>query len=652
MCLRKNEQKNCIATMNETASTVPSTMVTAQFAFDQSLARDRTLQPASLLVKKLVLAAYRYEKLALCLMMARAVLKYGIKEAKWRKTSYIVMLHQIPYDVICTSKYLNNQRKYHFHNDISFVLITMLNSSINKELLIKMVRSIQEQTFEKWELYFVADASAAGIQDACDYLALKTIEDARIHYCAKENLEDYTLVNQCIESSRGQYVAFIDQHDLLHPAALFEIACAIEHANAQFVYTDAKSICQSDSNLVNTFYKPDYSPDLLRSFDYISHMFAFSKSLMSEVGGGLRAEYGAGAIYDLVLRLTEKTADNAIVHLQMPLYFIREQKNALTTFDGDCEMQKKALRDHLFRLNMNGIVESSMVYSTFRIRYTITDTPKISIVIPNKDNVEKLEICLNSILEKTTWQNFEIIIVENNSKNKGTFDYYKTIIRNDHRVKVVVWNNEFNYSQICNYGASFASGEYLLMLNNDTQVITPSWIEEMLMFAQRNDVGAVGAKLYYPNDTIQHGGVVVGFGGSAGHAHRGYPRNSTGYMNRLSVTQNISAVTGACMLIPMRIWNMVKGFDETLAVCYNDVDLCLRIRDAGYKIIWTPFAELYHHEGVSQIANVSSTKKDLYYREANDFQRRWLSSLMKGDPYYNRNLTVHGMSFCSRLHVS
>lgn len=268
----------------------------------------------------------------------------------------------------------------------------------------------------------------------------------------------------------------------------------------------------------------------------------------------------------------------------------------------------------------------------------------ISILIPNKDHIEDLKKCLDSIKEKSTYQNWEIIVIENNSTEQRTFDYYAQI-QNDSRIRVVTWKEGFNFSAINNFGAQFARGEYILLLNNDVEVLTSDWLEQMLMFAQREDVGAVGAMLYYPDDTIQHAGCVLGIGGVAGHSHKYFKRGDYGYMSRLTIVQNYSIVTAACLMMSRKVWDVVSGLDEGYAVAFNDVDLCMRIREVGYLVVWTPYAELYHYESKSRGLEDTPEKQRRFAGEIERFQTRWAKELSNGDPYYNPNLTLDREDF-------
>jgi len=348
------------------------------------------------------------------------------------------------------------------------------------------------------------------------------------------------------------------------------------------------------------------------------------------------------------LRLVE--ISDVIVHIPKVLYYWRIHDTSVAAKGVGVKSYavdnaKRAISDHLSRAGLNGVVENatSSDLSTYRIKYEIKGTPLITIIIPNKDHIDSLQKCLDSILGSTTYPNYEILIIENNSNEASTFEYYKNI-KND-KVRVVEYYGGFNYSKINNFGRSYANSEYLLFLNNDIEIITPDWISEMLMYAQREDIGAVGAKLYYPDDTVQHAGVILGLGGVAGHSHKTFARDNPGYMHRLRLVQNMSAVTAACMMMRRDVFDEVGGFDEMLAVAFNDVDLCMRIRESGYLIVFTPFAELYHYESISRGYEDTQNKIARFANEINMFKERWADELRLGDPYYNPNLTIKKEDF-------
>ena len=348
----------------------------------------------------------------------------------------------------------------------------------------------------------------------------------------------------------------------------------------------------------------------------------------------------------MILRLTEHAQN--IVHIPEILYFWRAHKDSVAedaatkpyVFEAGC----RAVRDHLERMGLQGEVSSMKEAAIYRIRYRIQGAPGqeplVSVLIPNKDHIRDLDLCLRSIYTKTTYPNFEIIIIENNSESEGTFRYYEKIQAEHGNLRVLHWDGPFNYSAINNFGAGYAQGDYLLLLNNDTEVITPDWIQEMLMFCQREDVGAAGAKLYYPDETLQHGGIGMGMLTLAGHLHRGASRKDPGYMRRLQYAQNLSAVTAACMMVRRNVWQELGGLDEAFLVAFNDVDLCMRIREAGYLIVWTPYAELYHYESKSRGYDVTKEQKERNREEVALFHARWKDTLQEGDPYLNPNFDL------------
>ncbi|MBE7092980.1 MAG: glycosyltransferase family 2 protein [Clostridiales bacterium] len=525
------------------------------------------------------------------------------------------------------------------------VVVPLYNTPI--KYLNEMIASVEDQTYKNWELC-LADGSDSAHQDVEETVLKLQKKDNRIIYKKLDkNLGISKNTNACIEIATGEYISLFDHDDLLHPSALFNVVKAINEENGDFIYTDEVTFLDDNlNNLVNYHFKSDFAPDTLRSYNYICHLTTFKKSLLEKTGL-FREECDGSQDYDLILRLTEQ-AEN-IVHIPEILYFWRGHKNS-TAQDINSKpyimaAAHKALEDHLERIGIKGKVEDSRYCSAYRIKYDIVGEPLVSILIANKDQKKTLEVCINSIYEKTTYKNFEIIIIENNSTKQETFDYYEELKAKYENLKVVCWEDKFNYSAINNFGFKFAKGEFALLLNNDVEVISPDWIQEMLMFAQRSDVGAVGAMLYYPDDTIQHAGVIVGLGGVAGHAHKNLKRGELGYMVRASIQQNFSAVTFACVMIPSKVFNEVNGLDEKFQVAFNDVDMCMRIREKGYLIVFTPYAELYHHESKSRGTEDTPEKVKRFNSEINRFKERWKAQLEKGDPYYNPHLTLNYEDF-------
>lgn len=539
-----------------------------------------------------------------------------------------------------TEEELEAQRTEVFPRSIKFSIVVPLYNTPEK-FLHEMIRSVIDQTYADWELCMAdgSDEAHGNVERICRQYMRK---DLRIKYQRlEENLGISGNTNACLEMATGDYIGLFDHDDLLHPAALHEVMRAICEQDADFIYTDENTFHEKPEDAFCPHFKPDYAPDTLRSYNYICHFTVFSRELLDEVGN-FRREFDGSQDYDMVLRLTEKASK--IVHIPEILYFWRAHSGStagdISAKPYTMDAARRALGEHLDRVGLVGEVEDSSIPSTYRIKYAISGCPKVSIVIPNMDHADTLRTCISSILEKTTYKNFEIVIIENNSKKEETFAYYDEL-KTDPRIQIVTWEGKFNYSAINNFGVrEAATGEYILLLNNDIEVITPDWLQEMLMFAQRPDVGAVGAMLYYPDDTIQHAGVILGLGGVAGHAHKNFPKGHCGYMLRATIAQNFSVVTAACVMLPRTVWDEVDGLDETFEVAFNDVDLCMRIRKAGYLIVWTPYAELYHYESKSRGAEDTPEKKKRFEGEIRRFRERWKCELAAGDPYYNPNLTL------------
>ena len=526
------------------------------------------------------------------------------------------------------------------------VVVPLYNTPL--EFLDEMIQSVVNQSYKNWELC-LADGSDGGdsVEKACEKYAKN---DKRIKYkklSENEGISENT--NRAIEMATGDYIALFDHDDLLHPSAFFEYVTAVCEKNADFIYCDELTFEGSMKNVVSVHYKPDWSPDNLRAQNYITHLSVFSRELLDEAGM-LRKEFDGSQDHDLILRLTEKA--ESIVHIPKVLYFWRSHSASVA---GGIDAKSyavtagiNAVKSHMERVGLKGEVSSSKLFpAIYRIQYEIKGNPLVSIVIPNKDHAGDLTKCINSILRRSTYKNFEIIVVENNSTEEETFKYYKILGTYDN-IKVVTYQSDgaFNYSKINNFGVEHAAGEHLLLLNNDIEVITENWIEEMLMLSQRDDVGAVGAMLYYPNDTIQHAGVILGIGGVAGHSHKYFNRyNETGYFGRNLYQQNFSAVTAACMMMKKSVFDEIEGFNEEFSVAFNDIDLCMRIRRRGYLILWTPYAELYHYESISRGHEDTPEKVARFNKEIGLFKSYWEEELKKGDPCYNRNLTLEREDF-------
>ncbi len=507
-----------------------------------------------------------------------------------------------------------------------------------EQFLREMIESVLAQTYESWELCIVNAGSDQSVETV---LAEYAARDPRIRYeNLPENLGIAGNTNQAFAMACGDYIGLLDHDDLLSPNALYEVACALENdPEIDCIYTDEDKVTTDLSEHFQPHLKPDFNLDLLRSNNYITHFFLVRKEIVARLGG-IRREFDGAQDYDFILRCTE--CAGKIFHIPEILYHWRTHK--ASTADNPAskmyafEAGKRAIEEHLKRMDTPGQVSHTMDLGFYRVTYPVREEELISIIIPNKDEKETLENCLCSIEEKSTYRNYEVIIIENNSVTDEIFEYYEELKKRD-RIRVAVWEKEFNYSAINNYGVSLAKGQYLLFLNNDIEVIAPDWMQEMLANCQRPEVGAVGAKLYYPDGTIQHAGCILGIGGVAGHMFVGMSRDRTGYLHKASIQQDLSAVTAACMMMKAEAFRRAGGFTEELTVAFNDIDLCLKVRQLGYLVVYNPYVELYHYESKSRGAEDDEEKVRRFQREIEYMRSRWLE-LLKKDPYYNKNFSL------------
>ena len=531
------------------------------------------------------------------------------------------------------------------------IVVPLYNTPL--DFLDEMLDSVVNQTYKNWELCCVD----AGKDEAVgQHVQARAKADARIRY---QKLEKNELIpgntNKGFEMATGEYIALLDHDDLLHPCALWYAARAIAEQKADFVYTDEATFEGKVENVVLYHFKPDFMLDNLRSNNYICHLTVFSRALMERAGGGERMEYNGSQDYELFLRLTEQA--EKIVHIPHALYYWRSSPGSTAadisakTYCIDAGIA--ALKAHYARCGI-AVDDVALIPGTpgyYKTDYTIEHPGRVSILIPTCDHIRDLELCVDSIYARTTYPDFELILIENNSKQPETFRAYERM-QKEHpdNLKVVTWEGKgFNYSALNNFGEKFATGEYLLLLNNDTEVITAAWLEEMVMYAQQKRVGCVGAKLLYPDDTIQHAGVGFGIGGVAGHLHKYYPASSDGYMGRLNYVQDVYADTAACLLIRKEIYDEVGGLDESYAVAFNDVDFCVRVRQAGYTNVFTPFAQLYHYESKSRGVEDNPEKQKRFQGEVLRFQARWGDLLAAGDPCTNPNFDIQREDFSLKI---
>ena len=548
-----------------------------------------------------------------------------------------------------SDKELDEQRSFHFSKRIRISIITPVYNTPVK-FLREMIESVQAQTYTDWELCISdgSDEEHVEVGLICQEYARK---DQRIHYQKlDENLGISGNTNNCIKMANGDAVALLDHDDLLHPAALFEVVRAFCEEEADFVYTDEAVFASPDiSDITSVNFKPDFAPDNLRANNYICHFTVFKRTLLDEVGL-FDSECDGSQDHDIILRLTEKA--QCIAHIPEILYYWRSHMGSVAESANIKPYVFRAgilaVEKQLKRLRLDGKIETIMPGLTiYRTRYAVQGTPKVSILISNCEHLKEIRRCLESILKKTTWLNYEIVIIDNNSKSPALIKYYNKLQKERSNIHIINSSKKLNHSAINNYGAKFCSGEYLLLLSNSTTIITENWIEEMLMFAQREDVGAVGSMIYYPDNTIQHAGIVClpEKDTISEYIYRGKRRKSLGYMRRLCYAQNMTAVSATCMMIRASLYSQIGGFDEKLTEKYNDVDLCLSIRNMGYYIIWTPFAELYNCEKRNYKIDDSTREINQVYSELPYFRQKREKELMEGDPYYNPNFSTEGEAF-------
>jgi GT2 family glycosyltransferase len=507
------------------------------------------------------------------------------------------------------------------------------------------IDSVMNQTYGNWELCLVDDASPAShIREVLEEYARR---DTRIKVkCLEKNLGIAGATNEAASMATGEYLGLLDNDDELTRDALHEVVKAINQQNADLLYSD-ECIVNSDGEYLHAHHKPDFSPDLLLSHNYITHFLVFEKTLFDQVGG-VSSVFDGAQDYELLLKMTEQAKQ--IAHIPKICYRWRTLETSTSSNPGAKSYAdtagKRALEQALTRRGIEADVEPGNLPFYYRVHRKLLANPLISILIPFHDQPEYLEKCITAILERSTYGHFEVLGISNNSKQPQTFDQMQALLAKDTRVRFVEYNRPFNFSAINNFGASQSSGEHLVLMNNDIEVISPDWIEALLEHSQRPEVAAVGGKLYYPDLTIQHAGVIVGIGGFAGHSHKYFPKESPGYFNRLFCTQNVSAVTAALLMVKRSCYEEVGGLDEEhLGVALNDVDFCLKLREKGYLNVFTPYAEALHHESLTRGYEDTPEKKTRFRREVDCFKEKWKDLLAAGDPYYNRNLSLRREDF-------
>lgn len=530
------------------------------------------------------------------------------------------------------------------HKPLISIIMPVYNS--NSAWLTEAIESVINQIYPYWELCIADDCST-------DPEVIKILENY------KETNSQIKVVfrnsnghipaasNSAIELAEGEFIALLDHDDLLPTHALFWVVKAInQNPNVKLLYSDEDKInCEFKRS--EPYFKCNWNPELFYSQNFISHLGVYNTEIVKKIGG-FRSGFEGSQDYDLALRFTEIIDKEDIFHIPKVLYHWRIHENSTSSVQNIKQYAftsgQKAIGEHFRRAEINADVQI-MSPGLYRIKYALPDPlPLVTLIIPTKNKSELLSKCVSSILSKTTYPNYDILIIDNNSDEQETIEYLAKI-QFDKKVKCIRDERPFNFSSICNNAVQLAEGEYIGLLNNDTEVITPEWIEEMLAIAAREGIGAVGAKLLYPDNTIQHGGIVLGIGGVASHAHKHQPGSSYGYFGRAVLTQEFSAVTAACCLIRKSTYLSIGGLDEkNLAIAFNDVDFCLRLKHAGYRNIWTPFAQLYHHESVSR-GNEDTQEKEKRFNREKDFLINNWGDLFENDPAYNPNLTLQNENF-------
>lgn len=519
-------------------------------------------------------------------------------------------------------------------------------------LLDQAIASVMQQVYPHWELCIADDCST--LPHVRTFLQRWAARDPRIKVTFRtRNGHISAATNSCFQMASGDWIALLDHDDVLPEQALAEIALAINrHPEAQLIYSDEDKIDEKGQRF-DPHFKPDFSIDLLRSMNFINHLSVHRAENIRALSGW-REGFEGSQDYDLMLRVVERIPPDTIHHVPKVLYHWRTVQGSTAKAGSEKSYAftngLKALQEHLRRCQLSTYAEPLPDVPYFRVRYQVPDpAPLVSLIVPTHDAVDLLQTSIGSILQKTTYPNYEILIVDNGSEKPQTFRFFDGLSREHPNIRVLRYEKEFNFSAINNFAVRQARGSLIGLMNNDIEVITPDWLDEMVSHAVRPEIGCVGAKLYYPNGSVQHAGVILGIGGVAGHAHKYSPRAAPGYFSRLKVQQNLSAVTAACLLVRREIYRKVGGLEEdSLAVAFNDVDFCLKVRAAGYLNVFTPFAELYHHESISRGREDTPEKIERFNREVLYMRARW-GSVLDADPFYSPNLTLQREDFSLRL---
>ena len=526
------------------------------------------------------------------------------------------------------------------------ILLPAYNS--NPSYLLQCIESVQKQSYQNWQLCIVDDASTQ--KEHIELLHQFVATDSRIQFQQRATNGHISIAsNNCLEMSKGEYTLLLDHDDMLAEHTLLLMVNELKQSpQLQLIYADEDKINENGLRFEPHF-KPEWNQDLLYSQNYIGHPILVKTQRLQALGG-FRTGVEGSQDHDLLLRYTANLNATQIHRIPNVLYHWRAHEQSTA---GSARAKNytslagiKALQDHFAREKITATVSMGRLPNTYRVQWPIPHKqPLVTLMIPTHNGYEILSTCITSILEKTTYANYEIIIINNQADCPQTLDFIAEVDKNNHHIRVLDWNHPFNYSAINNFAAEHANGSILGLINNDIEVITPEWLTEMVSHAFRPEIGCVGSKLYYPNDKIQHAGVILGIGGVAGHGHKYFDREQSGYFSRLKLIQNYSAVTAACLLIRKELFNQVKGLDKTnLSVAFNDVDFCMRVQKAGYRNLWTPYAELYHHESISRGKEDTPEKQNRAKKEIDYMLKKWGKTLVQ-DPAYNPNLSLTHENF-------
>lgn len=548
------------------------------------------------------------------------------------------------------SLYLNIQQGLASLTDLPKISIIVPVYNPDKQLLIECIESVINQSYANWELCLADDKSTQPhVRDVLEFYQAK---DKRIKPVFREtNGHISAASNSALDIASGEWTALLDHDDKLHEHALYHVVSAINNKpETEFLYSDEDKISEQGCR-IDPHFKSDWNLDLLYSQNYVSHLGVYKTDMVKNIGG-FRLGYEGSQDYDLLLRYSREINQDNIVHIPKVLYHWRIVEGSTALASGEksytTDAGIKALQSHFKALNKKVIVEEGKHANIYKVNWPAVNSngsePLVSLIIPTYNGYEITKQAIDSILEKTTYSNYEILLVDNNSNDPIALAYFDALNLHE-KITVLRYPYPFNFSAINNFAAIQAKGEIIGLINNDVEVITPQWLTEMVSHAQREEIGCVGAMLYFENDTIQHAGVIIGVGGVAGHSHKYFKREEHGYFSRLNIVQNLSAVTAACLLVRKSVYEEANGLNEDdLTVAFNDVDFCLKVQASGYRNLWTPYAELYHYESISRGAEDNPEKVVRFNKEV-DFMKNIWDTDTKADPCYSPNLSLVNEDF-------